>query len=71
MRHGSPCPKCRANDIIRIPDEVISNIGLGNRIATRWRAVRVTRYLCGSCGYLEEWADDPKSVERIRAKYGS
>jgi hypothetical protein len=55
---------------MRIPDDVINSIGLGNRIPTRWRAVRVTRYLCGSCGYLEEWVDRPEDRARIRAKYG-
>jgi Zn ribbon nucleic-acid-binding protein len=71
MRNGLPCPKCHGHDIIRIPDDVFSGIGLGNRIPTRWRAVRVTRFMCGACGYLEEYVEAPKDIERIRSRWGS
>ncbi len=70
MRNGSPCPKCQARDILKIPDQAIGNIGLGNRIAAGWRTVRITRYLCCNCGFLEDWVDKPEDIARVRAKYG-
>ena len=29
----------------------------------------VTRYLCSSCGYLEDWIDSPEDMDKIRRKY--
>jgi hypothetical protein len=71
MRNGSPCSQCHGNDIIRVPDDSVSGIGLGNRIPARWRTVRVTRFLCGSCGYLEEYVEARKDIERVRSRWGA
>ena len=71
MKNSNTCPKCSAQDIIR----VISNPShtADDRIPVGWTvlgaAVPVTRYLCGSCGYSEEWIDSPQDIERIRADH--
>jgi hypothetical protein len=44
----------------------------GNNIPagiTWFNAVKVTRYLCGSCGFSEEWIDSPGDIARIKKKY--
>ena len=30
-----------------------------------------SRYICGKCGFLEEYVDVPEHLERIRNKYGA
>ncbi len=40
-----------------------NNILLGNWI---WNHVKVTRYLCGACGFTEEWIDAKEDIEKIR-----
>jgi hypothetical protein len=36
-----------------------------------FRTVKVTRYLCGSCGFSEEWIDSPEDLHKLKEKYGS
>lgn len=72
MKNGV-CPKCGGNEIIHIPGHV-STYGGGNtnRIAiTYFNAVNVTRYVCCSCGFSEEWIDYREEVEKLKKKYGS
>jgi ribosomal protein S27AE len=69
------CPKCGSCDIIIIPGSV-NTFGAGDNIPTGLTiiggliAVKVTRYLCGGCGFIEEWIDDAEDRERIKKKYG-
>jgi hypothetical protein len=32
-----------------------------------WNTVGVSRYLCGSCGYIEEWIDSADDIARVKA----
>ena len=43
----------------------------GNDIhAGFFSSVKVTRYLCGSCGFSEEWIDSPKDLHKLKENYG-
>jgi hypothetical protein len=43
----------------------------GNVVKIRFGSyVRVTRYLCASCGFSEEWIDTPSDISKLRAKFG-
>jgi ribosomal protein S27AE len=71
MKNSKRCPKCQSKDVIRIPGE-IGAYGAGNNIRVGWtvfHAVKVTRYLCGSCGFSEEWMDSSDDRARIRKKF--
>jgi transposase-like protein len=73
MRNSRPCPKCQSSDIVRIPGQT-RGFGAGNNITTGGTilsAVKVTRYLCASCGYSEEWIDSPDDIAKLKKKYGS
>ena len=73
MKNTKTCPKCRSADIVRIPGEVRA-FGAGNNIivgATIFSAAKVTRYLCASCGFGEEWVESAEDIARIKAKYSS
>lgn len=72
MKKTRTCPKCGGSDIILIPGKVGPH-GSGNNIATGWTifsSVKVSRYLCGNCGFSEEWIDDADDLAKIREKYG-
>jgi len=43
-----------------------SNIMVG---ATIFSAVKITRFLCGQCGYSEEWVESAADIKKIREKY--
>ena len=57
MKNTRICPKCGGTDIA-IVDGSVGAYGSGNNImigATVFNAVKVDRYICGSCGFTEEW----------------
>jgi hypothetical protein len=47
-------------------------LGAGNNIEfgiTNFSAIKVTRYLCASCGFIEEWIDSPDDIAKLKKKY--
>jgi hypothetical protein len=67
MKNNGVCPKCNSSDIIRIPGEIGSIAG--NNIQVGGGRVPVTRYLCGNCGYIEEWLDSEVNLQNIKKKF--
>lgn len=67
MKNGSPCPKCGATQVLRLPGKLYDRIPIG---VTLFSAVPVTQYLCRQCGYLERWIDSPADRERLVRRYG-
>ena len=75
MKNTHTCPKCDSREIMRIEGRIGGYSG-GNDIAgtaSSWsfRTVKVTRYLCGSCGFSEEWIDAPEDLQKLKEKYGA
>lgn len=73
MKNRHSCPKCQSEDILRVPGEVLAfgagnNIRLG-RLVTN--AAPVSRYLCASCGFVEEWIEDPADLAKLKAKFAA
>jgi hypothetical protein len=71
MKNSQQCPKCKSADIIRIPG-MVASYGVGNAVlagSTISSAVKVSRYLCGQCGYSEEWIDSQEDIVKIKKKY--
>jgi ribosomal protein S27AE len=68
VKNSRKCPKCQSADIVRIPNDVAS--GYKNRIMVGvLKTVTPVRYVCGACGFAEEWLDSPADIERIKAYY--
>ncbi|MPM23287.1 hypothetical protein SDC9_69758 [bioreactor metagenome] len=61
MKHTNTCSKCHSNEIVRIPSFVGAN---GNSIKAG-----ITVFLCTSCGYSEEWIDDPTDIKTLKKYY--
>jgi hypothetical protein len=73
MKNSKICPKCQNNEIIRIPGET-GAFRAGNNIlvgGTIFSAAKVTRYLCASCGFSEEWIESVDDIARIKKKYSA
>ena len=71
MKTTGRCTKCAASDILRIPGRT-GAYGSGNNIPagrTIFSSVKVTRFLCGQCGYSEEWVEPAADLEKLREKY--
>jgi len=70
MKNSQCCPKCDSYDIIRI---IGGSTWTGHQNFIRGSAIKmvyVTRYLCGQCGFSEEWVEKPSDLELLRKKYG-
>ena len=73
MKHGNPCPKCHATNVLRVPGGV-GAYGSGNNVKTgfRWSsAVPVSRYVCMACGFVEEWIDNPDDLAKLHDTYAN
>ena len=71
IKNTKTCTKCGSENIIRIPG-ITGPYGSGNNIQTgitTLSAVKVTSYLCGECGFLEEWIDDKEDIKKIIKYY--
>jgi hypothetical protein len=71
MKTTGKCTKCASSDILKIPGPA-GLFGSGNNIpvgVTIFSSVKVTRYLCGLCGYSEEWVESASDLQKVRDKY--
>lgn len=71
MKTTRRCPKCDSSDVLRIEGER-QGYGIGDNVRTGvigFGQVVVTKYLCGNCGYIEEWVDDQYDISEIKKNY--
>lgn len=68
MKNGSRCPKCGSRRIVRIPDNPGRHAS-GNNIyttrATLLGKIPVIRYVCCDCGYVENWVETRRDLEKL------
>lgn len=70
MKNSKVCPKCGSVDIFLVPGSA-GAYGTGNNIQVGWSnfsAVLVDRFVCGNCGYSEEWIDK-EDLQKLKKKY--
>ncbi len=64
MKWTKKCPKCAANDVIHIPAGPSQG-----RIPMGWTNIFLSRYICGQCGFSEEWLEaTTEEIERLRER---
>lgn len=70
MKNTCKCRKCGGTHILEVPGSS-GAYGAGNNIQVGWTtmsAVLVNRYVCCSCGYIEEWID-PDDIPALEKKF--
>lgn len=65
MKNTHICPKCKSDIIVKVPDSVGDNI----IVVKKFGKVKLTRYVCCSCGFAEEWVDDKAELEKVESKW--
>jgi ribosomal protein S27AE len=73
MKTTSTCAKCGSSDILRIPGQT-GPFGAGNNIPvgrTIFASIHVARFICGQCGYSEEWVEVASDLAKLRERYAS
>ena len=71
MKNSRKCPKCGSGDILFVKGVISHGVGANyaNFIPTGFfRSVAVHRYVCGACGFTEEWIDR-EDLEQLKKKY--
>jgi ribosomal protein S27AE len=70
MKKTQTCPKCSSKDIFLIPGFVGLH-GVGNNIplGLMTTPVKVARFVCGTCGFSEEWILDKEDILKLKSKY--
>ena len=68
MKNTKCCPKCKSQNIVRVPDD--AHRYLANSICitkVAWvKRIPVARYVCCDCGYVENWVETQKERGEIR-----
>ena len=72
MRNTHRCPQCNAQEVLRIEGRSggyggVNDIRVGS---PSFRTVKVTRDLCGSCGFSEEGIDSAEDLQKLKEEYG-
>jgi hypothetical protein len=71
MKNTGKCPKCGSEEIVRIPNDFCWRIGGVVRVdVSLFCSVNIARYMCGNCGYMEEWIDSSEDIQKIKRKFG-
>ena len=72
MKNTKCCPKCGAQNIVRVPDD--AHRYLANSICitkVAWvKRIPVARYVCCDCGYVENWVETQSERDKIRGTFG-
>lgn len=69
MKNTKRCPKCSSHDVYRVEAVVGHTYGAGNVIPTGLMGtIKVNRYVCGTCGFCEEWIDQ-RELPTLRRKF--
>ena len=72
MKNTDRCPKCGSGEILRVPDgahRYLANSICVTRAVTVER-IPVARYVCRGCGYVEDWVESRRDLERLRKAFG-
>ncbi len=72
MKNGNSCPKCASRRVVRVPDNSRRHAS-GNNIyttsATLLGKIPVIRYVCCDCGYVENWVETRRELEKIEEAF--
>lgn len=68
MKNRGVCRKCRSKDIVRIDGKLeggtVIYLGMVDSVA-------LTRFLCGNCGFTEEWLEGDELIDKVKRRYQS
>lgn len=73
MKNAGKCPKCSSRNIIYVPFRAgKSKTGKWNNTViwlSALKSAKIDRYVCGDCGYTEEWIANTDDLANIKKKY--
>lgn len=75
MTDHRTCAKCGSSRVIRVTGAALADAAVfarwGNLLGFgHFGSAPITRFLCGDCGFCEEWIENPADLAKIRAAAG-
>ncbi len=70
MKYTHTCPKCSSKTISKIEGGAFKG-NMYNTLSYGITTIYLTRYVCTSCGFTENYIDDKKDLVKIEKKFGS
>ena len=68
MKQNKICPKCNHTDILFCKGETHGETGDNSVVLGLFKVIPIDRYVCCSCGYVEDWVDNEHLI-LVREKY--
>ena len=68
MKQKQVCPKCNHTNILYCKGEAHSETGDNSIVFGLFSVVPIDRYVCCSCGYVEDWVDT-QYLETLKKQY--
>lgn len=68
MKTDRICVKCGSDDLLRVPGLSQSEHHLVTGEKTL-HPLRVAKFVCGKCGFIEEWVDSRDDLDKLRQEY--
>lgn len=68
MKYNFCCPKCQNSEIAIIEGGAFKG-NVYNTLNFGLSTIYLTRYVCTSCGFTENYVDDPKNLQKIKEKF--
>ncbi len=69
MKDTKICPQCNFTDILRIPARTGSSSTETLISVGTFKTIKITRYVCATCGYTEEWIESLEDIEKLRSRH--
>jgi len=68
MKYNFCCPKCQNTEIAIVEGGAFKG-NIYNTLSYGLTTIYLTRYVCTTCGFTENYIDDPKSLQKIKEKF--
>ena len=72
MKNTHTCPKCNSSEILQLIGNGLDSFGGDYVVVSKWtniERVPMTRYICASCGFCEQWVDSAEDLAKIVKRY--
>jgi len=65
LKISGKCPKCGSSDLFSSLARQEASVVAGMTI---FSSIRVTRFVCTACGFIEEWIEGEENLSRLHSK---
>ena len=68
MKNSMECSKCGSKAILKRKGSPVMNSWSRVSLSLASLDIWVTKYICGDCGFIEEWIDKGEDIAKVKSK---